>query len=368
MSSEEKLAAAVRSVESWRSRYVDEPSRFPRECIETFGFLGLLGLVIGRADGKGSGLGTAAEMVERIAEVCPSTATIMQAHYSATAVLDRCGPAVVRAEIIAGRHLAGLALTEPGGQADVFGSGAEVPYTHGEVADLRGSKSWVPAAGEADSYLWSSGPIDSAPTSLWFVPANAPGLHVPVGLRAPGGLPATGAAPVTGDPVQVPAENLLAAAGAVEARLLSWFVILGAAVSLGMIRGTIDAVAEVAPDGALERMRARADSVRVMLDAGLATEGATDPVGVTDLLVLRGSANSAAVAVAELAVDVCPDPETPVGTRVRRRLLDARAASAVPPTPPTPRTESEYSAAAVCFATHDRTAGPGLAVTGSSPR
>lgn len=364
MSYEERVTAAVRSVESWRSRYADEPSRFPRECVETFGLLGLLGLGIGRADGTGSGLGSAAGVVGRIAEVCPSTATIMQAHYSASTMLDRCGPAVVRAEIAAGRHLAGLALTEPGGTADAFESGADVPHIHGEVVDLRGTKSWVPAAGEADSYLWSSGPVNDAPTSLWVVPANAPGLHVPVGCRTPG-LPGAGVAPVTADPVRVPAENLLAAAGGADRQLLSWFVILGAAVSLGSMRGVLDTVAEIAPGSVLERMRAHIDAVRVMLDGALATESEADTVSVTDLLVLRGLANSGAVAVAELAVDVCPVAETPAGARTRRGLLDARAASAVQPAP---QTRLERIVPGSERATHDWAEDAGLAATGSSPR
>jgi alkylation response protein AidB-like acyl-CoA dehydrogenase len=78
-----------------------------------------------------------------------------------------------------------------------------------DVVALRGRKRQVVAAGEADSYLWSSRPLAGAdgPT-LWVVPAQAPDLFVPA---RPGGGGPSGSATSTlcADPVLVPADVML---------------------------------------------------------------------------------------------------------------------------------------------------------------
>ncbi|HUQ61292.1 MAG TPA: hypothetical protein VM306_37060, partial [Lentzea sp.] len=98
----------------------------------------------------------------------------------------------MRAEIAAGRHLSTLAA---------FGSSGAVS-AHGDVVRVRARKSWVIAAGEADSYVWACG------SGLWLVPAQAPGLLVPDD-HAGMGLRGTVATCVEADPVRVPASNRL---------------------------------------------------------------------------------------------------------------------------------------------------------------
>lgn len=336
MSDEEAVKAAARVVEG-RAGGDDRPTGFPRDRVEALGRSGLLGLTVEPASGGGgAGPATAAAVVERIATTCASTATVLQSHYAAVAVLDRYGPATVRKEIAAGRHLAAVALAEPGGTGDLFGSGTAAPHAHGQVVDLTGCKICVPAAGEADSYLWSAGAFGGPGTSLWLVPANAPGLHVPAGASSIG-LADAAVAPVTADPVRVPADNVLGSGGLVDEVVLPWFVVLGAAVALGVIDGTIDRVAgEAPPDShaAVAELRVRADSVRSLRDDALA---AGAPNAVTSLLALRAVSSGAAVAVTERATALLAewghDSGSAASTAVRRRRWDTVAASAIPPTP-----------------------------------
>lgn len=130
-----------------------EPARmqgkFPRSGVTALGRAGLLGLTVApELGGGGRGLSEAADVVGCVARVCPAAAAVLRSHYAAVAVLEVCGDTWVRAEIAAGRHLCSLALDEDGPES--------VARRAGEVVTLRGRKRHVVAAGEADSYLWSS--------------------------------------------------------------------------------------------------------------------------------------------------------------------------------------------------------------------
>ncbi|WP_020135610.1 acyl-CoA dehydrogenase family protein [Streptomyces sp. 351MFTsu5.1] len=194
--------------------------RFPRGAVTALGQAGLLGLTVSaELGGGGMELGDAADVVARTARVCPSTAAVLLSHYAAVAVLEVYGCPWVRREIAAGRHLASLALAESG--ADGGGPGVEDPLlaprsvaTHsGGVVALRGRKRGVVAAGEADTYVWSSRPLAApAGLTLWAVPAHAPDLFVPArpGVEGPRG---TATSTVFADPVLVPAEAMLGADG-----------------------------------------------------------------------------------------------------------------------------------------------------------
>ena len=67
---------------------------------------------------------------------------------------------------------------------------------------LDASKSWVTSAGHADSYVWSSLPLDAdGPMTLWLVPADAAGLSV-AGAFDGLGLRGNASAPMTADGVR----------------------------------------------------------------------------------------------------------------------------------------------------------------------
>lgn len=110
----------------------------------------------------------------------------------------------------------------------------------GDVVALRACKHQVVAAGEADSYVWSSRPF-AAPDglSLWVVPAHAPDLFVPA---RPGGAGPNGSATSTvfADPVLVPADAMLGGDGGgldiVLRTVLPWLLELRAAAGAEALR------------------------------------------------------------------------------------------------------------------------------------
>ena len=236
--------------------------RFPRAAVTALGRAGLLGLTVStELGGGGLGLPEAVEVVTRTARVCPATAAVLQSHYTATAVIDTYGGPWVRREIAAGRHLASLALAEAETEVEVkveTGTETEMESEReprnsgppakpqllpprsaatrsGGVVALRARKQRVVAAGEADTYLWSSRPLTApAPDglTLWAVPAHAPDLFVPA---RPSGAGPRGSATSTvfADPVLVPAEAMLGRDGAgsdiVLRTVLPWLLELRAA-------------------------------------------------------------------------------------------------------------------------------------------
>ncbi|MFF7216527.1 acyl-CoA dehydrogenase family protein [Streptomyces sp. NPDC008238] len=236
-----------------RAERTGREGRFPRGAVTALGEAGLLGLTVSAGlGGGGRGPAEAADVVARIAASCPVTAAVLQSHYAAVAVIEACGSPWVRGEIAAGRHLSSLALADGASGAAGAGTGAGTATAtrSGEVVALRARKHEVVAAGEADSYVWSSLPL-SAPDglTLWLVPAHAPDLFVPA---RPDGTGPHGSATSTvlADPVLVPADAMLGEDGAGREVLLSavlpWLRELRDAVGAAAVHPSV-AAAESAP-------------------------------------------------------------------------------------------------------------------------
>ncbi|PXY19574.1 acyl-CoA dehydrogenase family protein [Prauserella muralis] len=323
------LARVLADVVGPAAGEIDRGARFPRAGLAALAGAGVLGCTVARElGGGGLWLREAADVVRRVARECASTATVLQSHLTAVAVLEECAPRGLRAEVAAGRHLCTVAVHLLGG--------AGAARVRGGVADLHGRHAWVAAAGHADSYVWSSG------EQLWLVAAGAPGLLVPATGETLG-LRGACAAPVAADPVTVPADALLSADGARIVRDVAfpWFAVLGAAVSLGIMDSAVEASARLVSEAGarrpsvlaeLARMKVRADSVRGMF-TGAADAVAWPGRGTHEaLLALRAAAVQTAIGVTDLAMKVCQAAAPSGAAGVERRFRDARAAYAVPPT------------------------------------
>jgi alkylation response protein AidB-like acyl-CoA dehydrogenase len=97
-------------------------------------------------------------------------------HYAAASLLEAHGDKEVRKAIGAGGHLTTLAFSEAGSRSHFWAPLSSAARVDGSVR-LDARKSWVTSASEADSYVWSSGPLaaDGAMT-LWLVPSGSSGL------------------------------------------------------------------------------------------------------------------------------------------------------------------------------------------------
>ena len=147
--------------------------------MDALGAAGILGLTCSTdVGGGGQGLDAAADVITRLAEVCGSTAMVVLMHYAATAVIEAHGPEASAGQIAAGRHLTTLAFSEVGSRSHFWAPLGHGPVDGDEVR-LDAQKSWVTAAGEADSYVWSSRPVDRrrSDDAVARTARDAPGLR-----------------------------------------------------------------------------------------------------------------------------------------------------------------------------------------------
>ncbi|MER5526365.1 acyl-CoA dehydrogenase family protein [Streptomyces sp. NPDC002677] len=333
---------------------VDRSGRFPREGIRALGEAGLLGLLSAREHGgAGAGLREAAQVIERLAGACGSTAMVLLMHYSAVTVLDRHAPEDVRREIAAGRHLTTLAFSERGSRSHFWAPVSTAEPQGADAVRLDAQKSWVTAAGEADSYVWSSRPLRAeGPMSLWLVPAGSAGLEVQ-GDYDGFGLRGNASSPVSATAVAVPRSALLAADGeglstALEV-VLPCFLVLSAAFSLGVTEALLGLTAAHLRHTRLAHLdqtlaqqpmtrnqfaglRLRADALRALLEETLTATETGRPEATLRVLQIKALAAETAAEVADGAMRLCGGAAFRRETGVERRFRDALAARVMAPT------------------------------------
>jgi alkylation response protein AidB-like acyl-CoA dehydrogenase len=352
VSNENALDRAMTIVEAGAVE-VDRTGTFPRPSVQALGEAGALGLVSAASvGGQGAGMRDAAAVIERVAGACASTAMVTVMHYCGTAVLEAHGPEAVRREVAAGRHLTTLAFSEVGSRSQFWAPLSTAAAADGGVS-LDARKSWCTSAGEADSYVWSSRPLEAdGASTLWLVPATTPGLEV-AGAFDGLGLRGNASRPITASGVRVPLDARLGPDGGgfdlMMGVVLPWFQVLSAAFSVGIAEAAIARTAAHATATRFEhldqsladqpvnrhhiaRMRLAADQARGLLLDTLAAIEAGRPDAMLRVLEVKPAASEAALTVTDLAMRVCGGAAFRREVGVERNFRDARAATVMAPT------------------------------------
>ncbi len=351
------LERVITDVVAPAARTTDELGVFPLPAIKALGEAGILGLTASPdVGGGGGGMRAAAEVVERLAGTCGSTAMIVLMHYAATPTIEAHGPKDVRQAIGAGAHLTTLALTEAGSRSHFWTPVSTArPAPDGDGVVLDAHKSWITSGAEADSYVWSSRPLDEAtgPVTLWLVPSTADGLSKSTAGFDGVGLRGNGSIPVVADGVRLPADARLGGDGeGLDIALttgLPWFLVLSAAFSLGVLEAVTARTGEHLTGARLEhlgqtliqqpipradyaRLRLTTDRVRAFLNdtlTALETERADAQLRV---LEVKAVAAEEAAAGTDLAMKLCGGAAFRKETGVERHFRDSLAARVMAPT------------------------------------
>jgi alkylation response protein AidB-like acyl-CoA dehydrogenase len=335
-----------------RAVETDRVASFPADAVAALRQAGLLGLVsAAKVGGRGLGMRAAAAVVERIARECPSTAMILTMHYCASAVIEAHGDERLRRSIAEQGKLATLAFSEQGSRSH-FWVPVGTATRHDGGVRLDAAKQLITAAGRADIYVWSSRPAAALGLStIWAVPADAPGLSIPAPFDGLG-LRGNSSAPIVAKDVSVPESSRLGPDGGgfdiMMAVVMPWFSLLSCAVSIGMMEGALArAVAHVtsakyAYDGSkiadlpqvrghLARARVKVDMVRGLLADGLDAIERGRPDATLRVLEMKAAGAETSLEVHDLAMRVCGGAAYRKDVGVERFFRDSRAASVMAP-------------------------------------
>jgi alkylation response protein AidB-like acyl-CoA dehydrogenase len=349
------LSAAIERTVGPQAPEIDRTAAFPRDSVQALGEAGLLGLISAPGvGGGGESLAAAAHVVEALAARCGSTAMVVLTHYAAVAVIEAHGPQDVRRLIARGDHVSSLAFSEVGSGSDFWApvGTATAGDGDGDAVQLDARKSWVTSAGYADSYVWSSRPLDGdGAMTLWLVPSGAAGLRV--GKFDGLGVRGNASSPVSAVGVVVPANARLGDDGAgldiALATALPCFLVLGAAFSLGVMEALIaEAAAHLARTrlqhldqtlaqqptsrAAFARLRIRTDVTRAFLRDTLVALDTGREDATLRMLEVKAVAAEAAAEVADGVLKLCGDAAFRKELSVERRFRDSLASRVMAPT------------------------------------
>ncbi len=349
----EDLNRIVEEVVAPNAVRVDTEGAFPRQALDALGEAGILGLCsAGEVGGGGQGIRAAAEVIRALASACGSTAMVVLMHYAGTMVIENHGDDDVRGAIAAGRHLTTLAFSEVGSRSHFWVPIGTATEAAGSVR-LDARKSWVTSAGEADSYVWSSGPLSAeGPMTLWYVPAGADGLRVS-GPFDGLGLRGNSSRPMTGDGLLVERGAMLGGDGAglnlALAEVLPWFLVLNAAFSVGIMEAVTAETGAHLTSSRLEhlnqsladqplprvdhaRMRVATDQATALLGDTIEAIEKGRPDETLRVLEVKVAASEAARSVTDLAMKVSGGAAFRKELGVERRFRDSLASRVMAPT------------------------------------
>ena len=349
----EKLDSIILDIIEPAAIAIDRDGVFPRAAIRALGEAGLLGLTCAaEVGGMGQGLVEAAQVVERIAQVCPSTAMVVTMHFCATSVIEKFGTETLRREVAAGRHLSTLAWSETGSRSHFWAPvGTAVSDSNGYLLD--GAKTMVTSAVEADSYIWSSRPAQAEGAStLWLVDSKNAGLSQPHPFDGMG-LRGNCSAPLVCKSMRLPQAAMLGADGGgfdiMIGVVLPIFATLIASNSIGLMEAAISrtiahvngnkfehlnsALSDLPTIRAyIARARIRADMTRTLRDDTVLALAANRADAMLRVMQVKAAAAESALEITDIAMRVCGGAAFRKDVGVERCFRDARAASVMAPT------------------------------------
>ena len=332
---------------------IDQSGSFPRAAMDALSKGGLLGLISApEVGGLGQGFRAATMVVERVGRECGSTAMVLCMHYAATAVIEAHGLRSVREDIAAGRHLTTLAFSESGSRSHFWAPVSTASFHNGSVR-LDAKKGWVTSAGEADSYVWSSRPVEAEGAStLWLVPARVSGLSIPAPFNGLG-LRGNASSPITAQEVMLERAAMLGPDGGgfdiMMSVVLRYFQLMNAAFSIGTMEAATEKTAAHAAGAKFEhlgeslsdlptirayvaRMRVKVDMARALLLDTLEAIESNRADAMLRVLEVKAAAGEISTEVTDLAMRVCGGAAFRKEVGVERHFRDARAATVMAPT------------------------------------
>lgn len=347
------LAGVIKNTIDPAAAEVDRTGSFPRAGVDALAHAGLLGLMSSpEVGGAGGSLAQAADVLEQLARACGSTAMAVLMHYAATMALEAHGPEEVRRAVAASEHLSTLAFSERGSRSHFWAPMSSAT----EVADgvrLDAAKSWMTSAGEADSYVWSSRPMNAhAPMTLWLVPADTPGVQI-AGEFDGFGLRGNASRPMSADGAVVPVTARLGEDGAgldiALGAVLPTFLVGNAAMSLGLMEALVDEAAAHLTRTRFEHLgqsmaeqptsrlayaalRTRVDQARAFLADTLSALDSGREDATLRVLQVKAVAAEAAAEVADGVMRLCGGAAFRKELGIERRFRDAMAARVMAPT------------------------------------
>lgn len=342
---------------------VDREARFPAESIAALRAAGLLALGIpSDFGGPGGSPADAVRAVEQVAGACASTGMVYTMHIVAaqTLLAGTAGPgdgikAATLRDIAAGSHLSTLAYSERGSRSHFWAQVSRAVAAAPDEVRITADKSWVTSAGHADSHVAATGSVGGTSpleTELYLVDARAPGIDI-LGSFDGLGMRGNASSPVAYRDVMVTADRRIGGAGSgfglMVTATLPWFVLCGAATSVGIAQAALETAIEHVSGARLQhlgssladipgvRARLAEAKIRILQTRALLFEvadqvGAAAPEAQLGILALKASAGEMAIDVTDEVMRACGGAAFSKHLGIERNFRDARASSVMAPT------------------------------------